>query len=214
MLEPLSSLRKGLERGLEWIRHNTLGRLRKNIEDSDVTTIARRYFVMNAFDGALTMLGVILGAYVAGVEDPRLVIGAGVGGCLAMAVSGFCGTYMTERAERIRRLKRLENAMLVDLNGSMHERSSLFASVFAALVDGLSPAMSAMMSILPFVLSLAFSFPVGYAFLSSVLVTLAVLFGLGVFLGRVAKENLVLYGLLMVGVGTLTALLIMFIGIR
>jgi len=36
------------------------------IEDNDVARIARRYLIMNSFDGTLTILGVIAGTYLAG----------------------------------------------------------------------------------------------------------------------------------------------------
>ncbi len=49
-----------------------------------VTKIARRYFVMNAFDGALTMLGILVGAYLSGNASTTLVITAGIGASIAM----------------------------------------------------------------------------------------------------------------------------------
>ena len=48
-----------------------LGRFRSYITIARASAIARRYFVMNAFDGALTILGVILGAFMATEVDPR-----------------------------------------------------------------------------------------------------------------------------------------------
>lgn len=45
----------------------TLKRWKRYHKISDAGSITRRYFVMNAFDGALTMLGVIIGAYAAGM---------------------------------------------------------------------------------------------------------------------------------------------------
>ncbi|WP_455280318.1 hypothetical protein, partial [[Eubacterium] cellulosolvens] len=58
-----------------------------------VSAVSRRYFVMNAFDGALTALGVIIGAWTSGPVEPRMIIGAGLGVSLAMGISGFSGTY-------------------------------------------------------------------------------------------------------------------------
>ena len=42
-----------------------MDRIEEYIKISNVGEISRRYFVMNAFDGALTMLGVIIGAHIA-----------------------------------------------------------------------------------------------------------------------------------------------------
>jgi hypothetical protein len=57
--------------------------------------ILRRYFAMNAFDGAMTSLGVVIGAYISHIDEPMTVIGVILVSGIAMAVSGFSGTYMT-----------------------------------------------------------------------------------------------------------------------
>lgn len=38
-------------------------------------SILRRYFVMNAFEGAMTSLGVVIGSYITNIDDPTSVIG-------------------------------------------------------------------------------------------------------------------------------------------
>jgi predicted membrane protein (TIGR00267 family) len=117
---------------------------------SGVGDISRRYFVMNAFDGALTMLGVIIGAYIAGILNPLPIISAAVAGSIAMGVSGMSGAYMTEKAERTKKMKELENAMLTDMKNGLHHKSHRFATFFAAIVDGVSPAIAAMFVVSPF----------------------------------------------------------------
>ena len=49
---------------------NLRRKFKRYSEITQVDEIARRYFVMNAFDGCLTILGIIVGAYVAGVLMP------------------------------------------------------------------------------------------------------------------------------------------------
>ncbi|MFW6311324.1 MAG: hypothetical protein ACOC1K_03720, partial [Nanoarchaeota archaeon] len=41
---------------------------------TDYTTIARRYFINNFYDGNLTVLGVLLGFFVALLKDPSQLI--------------------------------------------------------------------------------------------------------------------------------------------
>lgn len=176
-----------------------------------VTKIARRYFVMNAFDGALMVLGVIIGAYIAGVKTPRVVMGAGLGGSVAMGISGFCSAYMTEKAERTADLKTIEHAMLSRLDNSLLEKTSFYASIFVAFANGLSPILSSIVSILPFFLSELLMFPVEYAFIFAVLINLTSLFWLGVFIGRISQKNMLLYGFLTLGVGLITAILLLFL---
>ena len=69
--------------------------------------IARRYFVVNGFDGALTMLGLLVGFYVS--EDVRLpiVINACIGVAIALGMSGVSSAYISEAAEKQRELKEL-----------------------------------------------------------------------------------------------------------
>lgn len=187
------------------------GKIRQYIEITGVDEIARRYFVMNGFDGALTILGVVIGAYVAGVSDPRPIISAGIGGSLAMGISGFFGAYMAEKAERGRRIKELEGAMLCKLDNSVIKEASRFAMVIVALVDGVSPALASMIVISPFALSLIRAIPFTQAVILSILLCLSVLFILGAFLGRISQENILAYGVAMVSVGLLTAFICSFL---
>jgi predicted membrane protein (TIGR00267 family) len=172
---------------------------------SDVSKITRRYFVMNAFDGALTMLGVIIGAAVGGILEPRIIITAAVAGSIAMGASGMSGAYMTERAERTKKLKKLEKAMLTDLKDGLHFKSHRFASIFAALVDGLSPAMAALIVVFPFFLSNFRIIADEIAFYSSIAITLILLTSLGIYLAKISEESMMKYGIQMLLVGLLTA---------
>lgn len=63
-----------------------LERIRNYLKVSKVAPISRRYFVMNAFDGAATILGIVVGAYVADINTPFLVISSGLGATLAMSL--------------------------------------------------------------------------------------------------------------------------------
>jgi len=66
----------------------TLKKWKQYSEISGVGDISRRYFVMNAFDGALTMLGVVIGAAVSGyLENSTIIISAGIAGSIAMGAS-------------------------------------------------------------------------------------------------------------------------------
>ena len=175
---------------------------------SNVGVITRRYFVMNAFDGALTMLGVVIGAFVAGVlENSIIVISAGIAGSIAMGASGISGAYMTEKAERTKKLKSLEKAMLTEMKDSIHGKSHRFAAIFAAIVDGFSPAMAAMAVVSPFFLSHFGFIEPEIAFYSCIFLTLLILTLLGIYLAKISDENLLKYGIMMLFVGIITAVI-------
>ncbi len=176
-------------------------------EISDVGQISRRYFVMNAFDGALTMLGVVIGAYVAEILLPITIITAALSGSIAMGISGISGAYMTEKAERTKELKELERAMVTDLKDGIHYKSSQFATIFAALVDGISPALAALFVVSPFFFAFADMISVQIAFFSCIGFTLVLLTILGIYLAKISDESMVRYGIQMLVVGMVTAFL-------
>jgi predicted membrane protein (TIGR00267 family) len=170
-------------------------------------TILRRYFAMNAFDGSMTSLGVVIGAYITDIVDPRAIIGVILVSGIAMAVSGFSGTYMTESAERSRSLNELEDAMLTDLDDTIYGEASRFVAIFAAFVDGSAPFLASIPAVIPFYLALVGVTPVGFAFTASIGASLLTLFLLGVFLGRVSDSNILYSGVKMVIAGLAVALL-------
>ncbi len=190
-----------------------LEKIRDYIRISRVAPISRRYFIMNAFDGAMTSLGIVVGAYAAGDPEPFFIISAGLGASLAMGLSGFVGAYVTEEAERTKELNSLERSMLKDLERSVIGRASKFASLWAGIVDGLSPALAAIICLAPFFLY--FLFTLAFAMQLSVAITLLVLFLLGAFLGRVSSRNMFLHGMKMLCVGLiLTFILLVFKSVR
>lgn len=167
---------------------------------ASVDEIGRRYLAMNAFDGILTIVGVLMGSYIGGITQPRVVISTGLATCLAMGISGLWGTYMTESAERKRELRELEHAMLRDLGETKQARASRFAAIVVAVIDGLAPLISGMLVVMPFLLTSAWD-DVRISYVASLGVAFVLLFALGVFLGKVAKENLVRSGLRMIVAG-------------
>ena len=185
----------------------TIDRWKQYHKISGAGAITRRYFVMNAFDGALTMLGVVIGAYVAGILEPMPIISAAIAGSIAMGTSGMSGAYMTEKAERTKKLKELEKAMLTDLKNGLHHKSHRFAMIFAALVDGASPALAAMLVVSPFVVARFNLLSVEQAFIGCIVLTLVLLSLLGAYLAKISDESMIKYGVQMLVVGIVTAFL-------
>ena len=186
-------------------KRGTLARWRFYWKVSEVGAIARRYFVINAFDGALTMLGVVIGSYLAGIEDPYIIILAGLSGAIAMGVSGMSGAYLAETAERKKHLKKLERAMLRTMSDTIHEEAHDFAATAVAIIDGLSPALAALAVISPFFLENVGLISATVAFYASITLTMVVLFVLGAYLAKISDESLARYGAIMLVVGLITA---------
>lgn len=168
--------------------------LREYSHIAGVAEIARRYFAMNAFDGVLTTIGILMGSYIGGVRDARSVIHIGVATSLSMGVSGLWGAYLTEAAERQRELVELERLSFTDLTRTKIGRASRMAVVVVALVDGLAPCLAALVVLIPlFVAALIGNILISYVL--SLALALLSLFGLGMFLGRISGRSLIGYGL-------------------
>jgi predicted membrane protein (TIGR00267 family) len=116
-----------------------LEKWREYSEISEVGKIARRYFAMNAFDGVLTIIGVLMGNLMGGVQDARVVVITGLSTSLAMGVSGLWGSYLTESAERRHDIEELQRQTLTDLQETKIGKASRMAAVIVAIVDGASP---------------------------------------------------------------------------
>jgi len=177
------------------------GRLAQGLDDvreyeriAGFSKIARRALANNAFDGVLTMIGVIMGNYLGGVRSAGTVIRIGIATSISIGISGLWGAYLAESAERGRELAELERMSLTDLGETKIGRASRVEVIVVSLVDGLSTFVSSMIVLTPlFVAPLIGNILLSYAL--SLIVGLISLFGLGVFLGHISGRGLVGYGL-------------------
>jgi len=156
--------------------------------------IARRALANNAFDGVLTMIGVLMGNYMGNVRDAAVVIRIGIATSISIGISGLWGAYLAESAERERELAELEKISLTDLSDTKISRASRAAVIVVSLVDGLSPLVASMIVLLPFFFT-ALVGNVLVCYVISLIVAMISLFGLGMFLGQISGRSLVGYGL-------------------
>ena len=176
-----------------------------------ISKIARRYFAMNAFDGALTIIGVVMGNLVAGVGNTRIVISTGLSTSIAMGISGLWGAYLTESAEREREMDELSRVTLVEMKDTRIGRASRLAVLIVALVDGISPFLTAVIILIPFFFASLFP-SLQTVYFTSLTVALVVLFLLGVFLGRVSGKSWIGFGIRTVLAGSVSILIAFLLG--
>ena len=174
--------------------------------------IARRYFVTNGFDGALTILGLNMGFYTSGTIPMPVIISADLGAAIALAVSGFVSAYMSESAEREQELQELEQAVVADLGNTVHGHAARLVPILIALVNGFAPLILALLIMLPLWLSQTeMVLPLAPLELS-ILIAFLVLFLMGVFLGVMSDRFWLWSGLKMLVIALLTAGIILLIG--
>ncbi len=184
--------------------------LRHYHEIAEVGEIARRYFAMNAFDGVLTALGVLVGGYLGGVDSPRAIFIVVLSTAVGMGVSGFYGSYLVERAERGRAMRELEESTLSSLEDTTIASASRYATIVIAFVDGASPFAAALIVMIPFLFTGIITMHAAY--FAAVGVGLVELFFLGVFLGAVSRERLWLSGLRLVTAGVIALVISLLLG--
>ncbi len=190
---------------------NWAQRIREYDRVAGIGEIGRRYFAMNAFDGVLTIIGVLMGNLTAQVEDPGIVVSTGLSTCVAMGVSGLWGAYLTESAERKRDLQELGRFTLTDLDDTRIGRASRAAVIIVAVIDSLAPFLSAVIVLIPFFLAGLLP-AVDWAYYTSLGVALLSLFGLGAFLGHISRGNMALYGLRTIVAGVASMLISLALG--
>ena len=188
-------------------------RLRDYEEITHTAPMVRRYFVIGAFDGVLTILALILGAAAAGAAthtDPtqltHLILLSSGAAALGLSISSGLGAYEVERVERKLDQYTLEGAMLSQM-GATHKGAFTYAAALSALVHALAPLIAAAFPVLPFLfLPFAAAIPV------SVVIALAFLAVIGAYLGSLLRERLPMTALRFVLAGLVVAVVLYFLG--
>ena len=172
----------------------------------------RRYFVVNGFDGALTMLGLSMGFYVSNEASIGVMLTACLGAAVALFMSGVTSAFLSEWEERKRSLAELESAMVADLSESVHAEAARAVPIVIALVNGMAPLSISVVIITPLILARAgIDLPLS-ALEATIALAFVVIFLLGVFLGRVGGGFWLWSGLRTVLIALATALIVMAVG--
>jgi predicted membrane protein (TIGR00267 family) len=116
----------------------------------DVRAISRRYFVSNGFDGTLTSIGVIVGAVLSGVPDGLTVVKIGLGAAVGLGTSAVWSVWEIERAETQAQIRRIERAMLTDLDDTHVQREQQGARAVHAVASGAGPLIGILIPLVPF----------------------------------------------------------------
>jgi predicted membrane protein (TIGR00267 family) len=188
--------------------HEFIKRIKEYREISEVGETTRRLFSMNGFDGCITILGVLIGFYIQNVYEPMLIFKTGIAAAIAMSMSGLWGAYLTERSVRIKDLKELESATLSDLKNTRIGSALKFATIVVSVVDAVSPLITSFLPLIPFLF--AENLGIKACYLISFIILFLTLFLLGIFLGSISKENLLISAIKMILAGIMSILIITF----
>ena len=204
---------------------------------SNLGEIARRKFFNNCFDGALTCAGIISGLFILFFSHPNLlvprdIIITGFATALAIGISGLWGAYLSEEAERKKKIRDLKKEMVIfdednteKENGSgdvkkisrkkkksqetIITKSEHFATIVASLVDGGAPVLGASLPLIPFFFGESLTI---MHFISSYIILVALLVYLGIFLGQISGGGRLRYALHLVAAGVVTLIVTLLLG--
>ena len=154
-----------------------------------------RYVILGSIDGLLATLGIVIGVSVVSASD-SIVVSAGLGGAIALALTNGAGSYLAESTiEHGKRLK-TEKSLLRRLNNTYVESLSKKRIAKESLTHGAASFFASLIPLAPWLLG------VGSVF-ASVALSLTALVALGVYAGNISRQNYVLSVAKMVGLGTL-----------
>lgn len=165
-----------------------------------------RYVILGSIDGLLAVLGVVIAT--AGISsDPAVIVRAGIGGGVALALTNGVGSYLAEGAVEYGKLCALEKPMLTSLRNTKLERQTRHKILMDSVVHGTSSLVGSIIPIAPFVLLHEDALYV------SVGISVLALSMLGVFSGYISRQSMMLSVVKMVGLGMLIVVLLGSLGL-
>lgn len=161
---------------------------RRVLEKDAVRALARRYCIANGFDGTLTTIGVVIGAYLGGITDGMTVIGIGLGAAVGLGTSGIWSVWEIERAETSRQQAALEKAMLTSLEDTQLTRDLRYEQILLAIASATGPVVAVTIMLLPFLgVGVVYSILGGVLF--SILLGITLLSLAGAYMGAISRQR-------------------------
>lgn len=203
---------------------------------SDLGIIARRKFFNNAFDGALTCSGIVSGIFIlfiaGAIFSPKDILITGFATALAIGISGLWGAFLSEEAERKKKVLDMKKDMaeVDEENEQMEfiyiknkykkgnkkkpktllEKAEKFATIVASLVDGGAPVLGSSLPLIPFFFGGTLKLE---HFIFSYIILSGLLIYLGIFLGQISGEGRLRYAIHLITAGIVTLLVSILLGI-
>ena len=162
---------------------------------------------MGMMDGLITLLGILMGVGVA-TENPGIVVISGLVGGIANSFGTSVGFYTSEQAERGQQIafyRKKGRKNLKEGDMYIHSQNEIYLETAFAFCAGVAALI---VPIIPFFLGL----PVFLAMAASMLISVAMLYVLGFYIGKLNHENRMLSGFKYAGIGTLSAIIALLIG--
>ena len=156
-----------------------------------------RYLILGTIDGLLAVLGIIVGLATT-TTDPGIIIKAALGGGIALCLTNGIGSYLAETAVEYGRITAMERAMLEDLRDTRIEKQARRKIVRDSFIHGGMSLAGSIVPIVPFFVTSGWT-----AVITSVILCLVTLVGLGLYSGKVSSQSYLKSIVRMVALGAL-----------
>ncbi len=164
-----------------------------------------RYIILGSIDGILAVLGGVIGASTAGTPNEG-VVQVGIGVAVALAVTNGIGSYLAESTVEYAKLAEKERPLLRKLTGTKIERRTRRKIYLDSITHGGSSFVGSLVPITPFIAIESNALAV------SIAASLSALVVLGIYSGRLSKQNIAVSVVKMVILGVLVVVLVSLLG--
>lgn len=178
----------------------------------------KRYILRGFIDGVLSSLGVVIGASTAiglatANQATAVIIAAGIGGGVANGFSNILGAFVGEKLVKEKKLRNIEKAMLKKgaLQGTELDKNLEKKVVYSGLYDGVATIVGSLVPVFPFIIGGLLKIQSLILLYISAIISLLLFFILGIYIGKISKENLIISGLKLVAFGIFTLLITLLI---
>jgi len=177
------------------------------LTSSKASSAARKFFINTLFDSTFTLLGVVSGSAFVANPDLRIILVTLITSSVALGISSGISVYEAEKLEGARMVYELEEAMLVNLENTVHTKTVHLNALVTSIIVFLTPLGSCLIATLPFAASRLGFVGVELAAWISIGSLLTTLMVVGTIMGRGSPGNPVLRGLRMAFFGVIAFLI-------
>ena len=139
---------------------------------------------------------------------------------LAIGISGLWGAYLSEEAERRKKVLDMKKEMAIvgekvekekkkNNNKTLLEKAEHFATIVASLVDGGAPVLGSSLPLIPFFFGLTLTLT---HFIFSYIILVGLLVYLGIYLGNISGGGRARYAIHLVMAGVVTLIVTLLLG--
>ncbi len=110
------------------------------------------YLINTLFDAIFTILGIVVGSAFGSVIDTRAIMGTMIIASISLGVSSGFSVYEAELIQEEKRINKIEEALLTDLENTLIKEHSKAVTSLAAILVFITPILACAVTLTPFIL--------------------------------------------------------------